>query len=133
MIYLLDTNTCIYAMKGKYPQIADRLLTIQPNDICISAITVGELTYGAAKSQWGEKTLFQMKKFLSPFTILPVDVDDAEVFGQLRALLDLKGTPIGPYDLIIAAQGIAKGLTVVTHNTKEFARVPNLKIEDWTQ
>jgi len=74
-----------------------------------------------------------MKKFLSPFTILPVDVDDAEVFGQLRALLDLKGTPIGPYDLIIAAQGLAKGLTVVTHNTKEFERVPNLKIEDWTQ
>lgn len=130
-MYLLDTNTCIYAMKGTYPNIVQKLLEIHPGEICISSITVGELEYGAAKSRWNEETHFRMMKFLAPFSILPFDAEDAACFGHLRALLAVKGTPIGPFDTLIAAQGLAKGLTVVTHNVKEFARVPMLKLEDW--
>ena len=72
-----------------------------------------------------------MSLFLAPFTILPFNSDDAIIAGQLRNYLERKGTPIGPYDLQIAAQGLSRGLTVITHNIGEFSRVPNLNCEDW--
>ena len=72
-----------------------------------------------------------MNLFLAAFTVLPFDRSDAETFGKLRAELAALGSPIGPYDIQIAAQGVTRGLTVVTHNTKEFARVPGIQLEDW--
>ena len=131
MKYLLDTNICIYAINGRDPNLTKKLLTILPDDIAVSSITVGELEYGAAKSKWGNRTRQTMYAFLSNFSILPFDNDDAVCFGNLRASLALAGTPIGAYDVMIAAQGLTKGLTVVTHNTGEFSRVPGLKLEDW--
>ena len=131
MKYLLDTNICIYSMNNRYPKLTDRLLTILPDDISISSITVGELEYGAAKSRWGARTRQMMYAFLSNFNILPFDNADAICFGNLRAALALAGTPIGAYDVMIAAQGLTKGLIVVTHNIREFSRVPDLELEDW--
>ena len=99
--------------------------------IAVSSITADESEYGAAKSKWGERTRHTLYAFLSNYSILPFDNTDAICFGNLRAALVLAGTPIGAYDVMIAAQGLTKGLIVVTHNTGEFSRVPKLNIEDW--
>lgn len=130
-MYLLDTNICIYVMKNMYRSLTEHLLATNPDDVAISAITVYELEYGAAKSNWDERTREKMHIFLSPFTILPFDSKDAIVAGQIRAHLAARGNLIGPYDIQIAAQGIARDITVVTHNTDEFSRVAGLKVEDW--
>ena len=130
-MYLLDTNICIYAMKDKFPQLTKKLFEITPTEICISSVTVGELAYGVAKSKQKERSKYILDIFLSAYNILPFDEEDAIVFGEIRALLNNQGTPIGPYDLQIASQGVSKGLVVVTHNVKEFCRISNLNFEDW--
>ena len=130
-MYLLDTNICIYLIKNSYPFMTEKVFSYEPSDIAISSITVFELEYGAAKSKWGEETKRKLAVFLSPFTILPFSMEDAIAAGQVRAQLEKSGRPIGPYDTLIAAQGISRGLTVVTHNTNEFIRVPGIKLEDW--
>ena len=132
-MYLLDTNICIYALKGKYPHLTQKLLSVSPEQIFISAITLSELEYGAAKSKWSERTRQIMHAFLSNFSILAFNEEDAAVLGQLRAYLAAEGTPIGAYDAMIGAQGISRRLIVVTHNTKEFERIPELPLEDWTE
>ena len=131
MKYLLDTNICVYAINNRHPKLTNKLLTILPDEIAVSSITVGELEYGAAKSKWGDRTRQTLYAFLSNYTILPFDNADAICFGNLRAALALTGIPIGAYDVMIAVQGLTKGLTVVTHNTGEFSRVPKLGLEDW--
>ena len=131
-MYLLDTNICIFVMKNRFPALTDTLLGKNPDDIAISSITLYELEYGAAKSRWGEKTRDKLYAFLSPFSILPFDANDAVAAGYIRAMLAEQGSPIGPYDVQIAAQAYARDLIVVTHNTAEFSRIPNLRIEDWT-
>lgn len=130
-MYLLDTNICIYLMKNTYPHLTERLLSLDPSDLAISSITVFELEYGAAKSNWGENTRHKLAMFLSPFHILSFNSDDAVAAGRIRGYLERRGTPIGPYDVQIAAQGLSRGITILTHNTGEFSRVPNLKLEDW--
>ena len=130
-MYLLDTNICIYLIKNSYPFMTEKVFSYEPSDIAISSITVFELEYGAAKSKWGEETKRKLAVFLSPFTILHFSTEDAIAAGQVRAELEKSGRPIGPYDTLIAAQGISRGLTVVTHNTNEFIRVPGIKLEDW--
>lgn len=132
-MYLLDTNICIYALKNRYPKLTEKLLTIHPDEIFISSVTVFELEYGAAKSKWGDRTREVLRKFLSSYDALPFTAGDAVVCGRLRAELAAGGIPIGAYDLMIAAQGVARDLTVVTHNTGEFQRVCGLQIEDWTE
>lgn len=130
-MYLLDTNICIYALKDKYPALREKLLSVHPDEIAISSVSVFELEYGAAKSRWGDKTREVLRQFLSSYEILPFSAEDAEVCGQLRAALTAAGTPIGAYDVIIAAQGLARGIAVVTHNTREFERIPGLSLLDW--
>ncbi len=132
-MYLLDTNICIYAMKGKYPRVSDRLLSIHPDEIKISAVTAMELEYGAAKSRWSERSQNALRMFLASFDVLPFTARDASLCGLLRAGLSASGRTIGAYDIMIAAQGISRGLTVVTHNTSEFERVPGITLEDWTE
>ena len=131
MKYLLDTNICVYAINNRHPKLTNKILTILPDEIAVSSITLGELEYGAAKSKWGDRTRQTLYAFLSNYTILPFDNADAICFGNLRAALALTGIPIGAYDVMIAVQGLTKGLTVVTHNTGEFSRVPKLGLEDW--
>ena len=130
-MYLLDTNIFIYFMKNAYPQLTQKLLSHNPSELLISSITVSELEYGAAKSQWGDRTREKMAMFLAPFTIIPFDTNDAVAAGKIRAYLERQGVVIGAYDMQIAAQGLTRHLTVVTHNTKEFNRIPDLKLEDW--
>ncbi len=132
-MYLLDTNICIYLMKNVYPQLTERVFSHDPSEMAISSVTLFELEYGAAKSNWGEKTRHNLALFLAPFTILPFDSSDAITAGRLRAYLEQRGTRIDPYDVQIAAQGLSRSLTVVTHNTSEFQRVVGLRVEDWVE
>ena len=94
-MYLLDTNTCIYFLKNSFPTLTQKLLDTDPSELFISSITVYELTYGAEKSKWGEKTRQKLAMFLAPFTILPFDSEDAMVAGRIRGALEQHGTPIG--------------------------------------
>ena len=132
-MYLLDTNICIYAINGRHPELTRHLLTVHPDDIKVSAIPVGEMEYGASKSHWGERTREIMHAFLASFSTLPFTERDAILFGNLRAHLEKEGTPVGVLDVMIGAQGIANGLTVVTHNTRVFSRLPGIMIEDWVE
>ncbi len=131
-MYLIDTNICIYAMKGLFPSLNQRLLEEQEK-IFVSSVTVGELEYGAAKSHWGENTRRGFQAFLANYTVIPFDEMDAIQLGRIRADLSFRGIPIGAYDAMIGAQGVARNLTVVTHNTREFCRIYGLKIRDWTK
>ena len=119
-MYLLDTNICIFVMKDSFPSLTSRLLSMDPADIAVSAVTIYELEYGAAKSKWGDRTRDKLYAFLSPFRILPFDAYDAAAAGHLRWLLSQQGSPIGPYDVQTAAQAIVRDMTVVTRNTGEF-------------
>lgn len=130
-MYLLDTNICIYFMKNTYPRLTEKIFSYDPSQLAISSITVYELEYGASKSKWGEQTRQNLRMVLAPFNILPFDSNDAFMAGKIRAQLERKGTPIGPYDIQIAAQGLARDLIVVTHNTDEFRQVADLAVEDW--
>ncbi len=95
----------------------------------LCSVVIGELFYGAERSDQRARTLSQVRKFCGPFESLPFDDRAAEEYGAIRAHLARQGTPIGPNDLMIAA--IANSVTLVTHNTAEFERVPRLRLEDW--
>ena len=117
-------------MKNKH-RLMEKISLMNPNCIFISTVTVSELEYGAAKSNWGLRTRANMQNFLSPFTIIPFNSNDAVLCGRIRAYLAQRGTPIGSYDVMIAAQGISRNFIIVTHNTKEFSRIQNIRLEDW--
>lgn len=127
---LLDTNTCIYALKRQGGTV-DRLQQRSPEDLGVTIITVAELWFGARKSARPQSTRREVDAFLKPFDVLPLDRAAADAYGQLRFELEHLGRPIGERDLLIASIGVAQGLTIVTHNISEFGRVPSLKIEDW--
>ena len=130
MKYMLDTNTCIFAMKQR-GEVLRKLLLHDPDEICISSITYAELCCGVEKSQRQEQNRIALLLFLSEITILPYDAKAAEEYGKIRASLELSGTPIGPMDMLIASHAKAAGASVVTNNLKEFRRIPALQIEDW--
>ena len=130
-MYLLDTNICIYFMKNNYPNLTQKLFSMNPSDLMLSSITVFELEYGAAKSNWGEQTRQKLAMFLAPFNIIPFNADDAVYAADIRGLLEKQGLIIGPYDLQLAGQALSRNLTFITHNTREFNRIPNLRLEDW--
>lgn len=130
MIYLLDTNTCIYAIK-RVPEVLRRLRAASPDDFAISAITVAELRFGAAKSSRPVETRRSVDAFLKPFEVLPFGSEAADEYASVRLALEKAGKPIGERDLLIAATAKASGLVVVTHNTREYSRVPGLEVEDW--
>ena len=129
MRYLLDANAVIALLNDTTSPIARRIRRYAPRDIGVSAVVVHELYYGAFKSQRVEKNVARVNAL--QFPVLEFDQDDARQAGEIRAHLASKGTPIGPYDVLIAGQAKARKLTLVTHNTTEFTRVPGLKVEDW--
>ena len=129
MRYLLDANAVIALLNDTTSPIARRTRRHAPKDIGISAIVIHELYYGAFKSQRVEKNVARVDAL--QFPVLEFDEEDARHAGEIRAHLASKGTPIGPYDVLIAGQAKARELTLVTHNTTEFQRVPGLKVEDW--
>ena len=129
MRYLLDANAVIALLNDTTSPIARRVRRYAPRDIGVSAVVVHELYYGAFKSQRVEKNVARVNAL--QFPVLEFDQEDARQAGEIRAHLALKGTPIGPYDVLIAGQAKARKLTLVTHNTTEFTRVPGLKVEEW--
>ena len=133
MTYLLDSNVCIRLINNSSPAVTTRLASQQPEDILISTITQLELYYGAYRSAQQERNIKILQRFFSQFNIIPLDPEAARIAGKIRAELAASGTPIGPYDVQIAAIAMANNLIVVTHNTKEFSRVNGLQIEDWEE
>jgi len=131
MTYLLDTNVCIRYLNGRVPAIRERLEALRPSDVTLCSVVKAELLAGAQKSQHPEKALANVQKFLAPFRSLPFDDAAAEVYGIIRADLERRGMPIGPYDLQIASIALAYDLVLVTHNIREFGRVVGLRVEDW--
>jgi tRNA(fMet)-specific endonuclease VapC len=127
--YLLDTNAVIALLNTADSRLARRARRHQPGDIGISAIVAHELFYGAFKSQRVERNLAVLDELR--LEVLEFDKDDARQAGEVRASLAYEGTPIGPYDVLIAGQAKARDLILVTRNTNEFRRVHGLRIEDW--
>ncbi|MDY4799914.1 MAG: type II toxin-antitoxin system VapC family toxin [Bullifex sp.] len=130
---MLDTNICIYTIKHKPPEVIQRFLSHDPSELCISSITYAELMHGVEKSMSAERNRIAITMFLSPISVLNFDTYAAEEYGKIRADLERKGTPIGPMDILIAAHAKAEDLILVTNNTREFERVEDLEVEDWTK
>jgi tRNA(fMet)-specific endonuclease VapC len=130
--HLLDTNSCAEQLRrGTASTVAARLISTSPGDVVLCSVVVAELLYGAYRSAQQSRNLAQVRAFSSGFASLPFDDRAADEYGELRAQLHRSSSPIGPNDLMIAAIARAHGLTLVTHNTAEFSRVPRLAIEDW--
>lgn len=132
MKYMLDTNMCIYIIKQHPEQVLKKFITLPIGDVCISSITLAELMYGVHKSQHQKKNKTALSEFLSPLEIMPFDEEVTDHYGRIRTYLENKGVSIGPLDMMIAAHAQCSGSILVTNNTKEFIRVPNLNLEDWT-
>lgn len=130
MRYLLDTDICIYAINERPPQVLTALREHHTLGIGVSAVTAAELHFGVARTG-SRRNAQALQRFLATLHIAPFDAAAAEVSGALRDWLARQGTPIGPYDTLIAAHAQALGIILVTNNTREFARVPGLKLENW--
>ena len=128
MKFLLDSAAVIALLKG-HAGFLSRLRQHQPADFGLPAIVAHALFYGAYKGQRTQETLARLDGLA--FEVLEFDREDARAAGELRARLALAGTPIGPYDVLIAGQALARSLVLVTHNRSEFQRVAGLNIEDW--
>lgn len=129
--YLLDINIVIYTLKNRPDQVKRRFMEHEGR-MAISTITLGELVYGAEKSQHVEQNLNDIEAMVARLELLPFDSSAAYHFGQIRASLYQKGKPIGAYDMMLAGQARASGLTLVTNTVQELERVPGLLLEDWS-
>jgi len=129
--YMLDTNICIHVLKRQPPALRDTF-NAHAQDLCLSSVTLAELLYGAEKSAKPAANIAIVEAFAARLAILPFGEKAAAHYGQIRADLERRGTPIGPYDLMIAGHARSEGLVVVTPNTREFERVDGLRVEDWT-
>ena len=133
MRYMLDTNICIYAIKHKPEKVIRELKRHDPSDVCISSVTYAELVHGIEKSAFVERNRLALSMLLANIEILDFDVYAADCYGKIRADLEKKGTPIGPLDTMIAGHALSLGYTVVTNNVREFQRVSDLLIENWSE
>ena len=127
---LLDTNTCIYIINNRPPNVLEKFRKYKAGEVGISSIAASELAYGVAKSG-SLKNRKALEMFLAPLQILPFDSQCLWFYADLRASLEKQGQSIGPMDTLIAAHALSIGGTLVTNNFKEFVRVPNLKLENW--
>jgi tRNA(fMet)-specific endonuclease VapC len=132
MPFLLDTDTCIYALKQN-PNVLDQLLSKSREEILVSVITEAELRTGAAKSSSALKTLRLVENFLRPLAVAEFTSQDAMAYAHIRARLERAGTPIGPLDTLIASQAVARDLILVSNNEREFRRVAGLHVENWAR
>lgn len=131
MRVMLDTNICIALIKQKPANVVKKFNDFQVGEICISTVTLAELRYGVAKSQYQEKNQAALDDFILPLEIAEFDEAAANYYGVLRASLEKKGTPIGAMDLMIGAHALSQNLTIVTNNVREFNRIPKLVVVDW--
>ena len=133
MQFILDTNICIFLIKRKPVNVLERFKKTDISKISISSITLSELFYGVSKSSKPEQNFTALAQFVAPLEILPFESEAAQYYGDLRAILEKQGTPIGSLDMLIAAHALSINSTLVTNNEKEFNRVPHLKIENWVR
>jgi tRNA(fMet)-specific endonuclease VapC len=133
MIFMLDTNICIYIIKNRPTEVLRKVKRFSPSALAISSITVCELEYGASKSSNPEKNRQTLMKFLVPFDVCPFNEQAASHYGNIRAYLDRTGNSIGAMDLLIAAHARSLSLTLVTNSPKEFEVVPGLRTENWAK
>jgi tRNA(fMet)-specific endonuclease VapC len=131
MKYMLDTNTCIYIIKRKPPDVIERFIQTEISEIGISSITLSELLYGVSKSSKPEQNQMALAQFIAPLEILSYGDEAAQYYGDLRAHLEKQGTLIGSLDMLIAAHALSIACILVTNNEKEFMRIPNLIIDNW--
>lgn len=130
--YMLDTDTSSYIMKRSYPALLARLQSMPTRAVCISVITLAELTYGVAVSPRAAKDQAALNGYLLHMAVLPMDHSTATHYAEIRASLKPSGRLIGANDLLIAAHARSLGLMLVTNNEREFSRVPGLQVENWT-
>ena len=131
MRFMLDTDSCIALIKRKPAQALRRIVSLAPGEAGISGVTLAELWFGVAKSAQGERNCQALDEFLLPLEIADFDAGAAGSYGKVRAALEAAGTPIGPLDTQIGAHALSLGAVLVTHNTREFCRIPGLAVEDW--
>lgn len=130
LAYMLDTNICIYVMKNYPPELRDKF-NAAAEQLCMSSITLGELHYGAEKSARRTENLTAIEHFVARLEVLPFGDKAAMHYGQLRAELEMAGTPCGPHDMQIGGHARSEGLILVTNNMREFGRMPGLRVENW--
>ncbi len=128
---LLDTNVCIYLIRRKPIQVLECFERYAAGEIGLSSVTLAELQYGAATSQFPERNRQALEVFTLPLEIAPFDAEAAVIYGEVWFALERQGRTIGSMDLMIAAHALSLGVTLITHNTREFERVAGLQVEDW--
>jgi tRNA(fMet)-specific endonuclease VapC len=132
MLYMLDTDTCAFIARQKYPKVTSRFRSYRAGDLAMSVVTYGELRMGAEKSDRYPASLRALEIFIQAVPVLSMDVEVAKFYANVRLDLQKRGQIIGANDLWIAAHCLQLGLTLVTNNEREFSRIPNLTIENWT-
>jgi len=130
LIYMLDTNICIYVINARPPKVLERFKQERLGNIGISSVTAAELAFGVAKSG-SARNREALQMFLAPLEVLPFDASIIWHYGDLRAQLEQHGQPIGALDTMIAAHALASNTILVTNNTREFVRVPQLRLQNW--
>ena len=130
MHFLIDTNILIYRLKN-LGNVNDNFLKYKDKQMSVSVISYGELIFGAMKSKSVEKNLETVNDIKSIFPIIDINCDIMKTFGEIKAYIQKIGKPVDDMDLLISATAISNGMTLVTHNTKHFENIPNLKLEDW--
>jgi tRNA(fMet)-specific endonuclease VapC len=132
MKYLLDTDVCVAALRGN-PRVRERLQAVQPDDCGVSTVSIFELLSGVERCRRPEGERTKVEALLAPLHLLPFDLAAAAQAARVRWHLEKAGTPIGPYDIQLAGQALALDVTLVTGNINEFARVSDLKLENWME
>ena len=131
MKYLLDTNTCIYLLNGRHPELAKKLSSVSAAEVAVSSVVWFELMFGATKSTKRSDVEQRLRTFGRQIEVLPFDAAASEAAAEVRAELEQAGKPIGSYDTLIAGHALALAATLVTHNLREFRRVSRLRVADW--
>ena len=131
MMLMLDTNVCIYVIKQHPAGVLKRFSSHPVGDIGISVITLAELEHGVTKSSRPVKNREALDQFVSPLEVAAFDRPAAAAYGKLRTVQEKRGQPIASLDLMIAAHALSLDVRLITHNVKEFGKVPGLRIEDW--
>lgn len=133
MRFMFDTNICIDLIRSRPKKLLRRLKRARPDDICISAITLSELEYGASKSAAPDRNRLALAEFMTAIDVISYDDNAAPHYGRIRAELESQGKTIGPLDMLIASHALSLDLTLITSNEREFRRVPGLKVDNWTK
>lgn len=131
MRYLLDTNSWVDYLTGRYPTVVARIQKSPPDDLCLSSVVMAELRYGAEKSRRKKFNHDLLDTLAREVRCVDFDLDAARTYGELRTTLEKRGTHIGPYDMMIAAHALSLDLIVVSDNERAFRRVKALQVDNW--